>query len=63
MIQEGKLWRIGTTKSTQVKPQVECIPQLEAVMLAWEVHQNQGHFPWDNVKIVLMDRIASLHLD
>ena len=63
MIQDGKLWRIGDTKSTQAKPRVECVPQAEAVMLAWETHRNQGHFHWDNVKIALMDRIASPHLD
>jgi hypothetical protein len=38
MIQEGKLWKIGDTKSTRAKPQVECITQSEAVTLAWEVH-------------------------
>jgi hypothetical protein len=63
MIQEGKLWKIGNTKSTRAKPRVECIPQSEAVTLAWEVHRNQGHFHRDNVKIALMDRIASPHLD
>src|ERR1700733_4187148 len=63
MIQDGKLWKIGDTKFTQAKPHVECITPLEAVTLAWEVHQNQGHFYRDNVKIALMDRIASLHLD
>jgi hypothetical protein len=59
MIQDGKLWKIGNTKSTQAKLRVECIPQSEAVTLAWEVHRNQGHFHRDNIKIALMDRIAS----
>jgi hypothetical protein len=63
MIQDGKLWNIGDTKSTQVKLCVKCITQSEATTLAWEVHQNQGQFHRDNVKITLMDRIASPHLD
>src|SRR6202790_2204635 len=63
MIQDGKLWKIGDTKSTRAKPRVECVPQSEAVTLAWEVHRNEGHFHRDNVKIALMDRIASPHLD
>ena len=63
MIQDGKLWKIGNTKSTRAKPRVECVPQSEAVALAWEVHRNEGHFHRDNIKIALMDRIASPHLD
>jgi hypothetical protein len=63
MIQDGKLWKIGNTKSTRAKPRVECVPQSEAVKLAWEIHRNHGHFHRDNVKIALMDRIASPHLD
>jgi hypothetical protein len=63
MVQDGKLWKIGDTKYTQAKPQVECVPQSEAVTLAWEVDWNQGHFHRDNVKIALMDKIASPHLD
>jgi RNase H-like domain found in reverse transcriptase/Reverse transcriptase (RNA-dependent DNA polymerase) len=63
MIQDGKLWKIGNTKSTRAKPRVECIPQSEAVTLAWEIHRNEGHFHRDNVKIALMDKIASPHLD
>ena len=38
MIQDGKLWKIGDTKSTQVKPHIKCITQSEATTLAWEVH-------------------------
>ena len=63
IIQDGKLWKIGDTKSTQAKPWVECVPQSEAVTLAWEVHWNKGNFHRDNIKIALMDRIASPHLD
>lgn len=63
MIQEGNLWTIGDTKSTRAKPQVECIKQSEAVALAWETHRNQGCFHKDNVKIALMAKIASPHLD
>jgi hypothetical protein len=63
MIQDSKLWNLGNTKSTRAKPWVECVPQSEAVTLAWEIHQNQGHFHRDNVKIALMDRIPSPHLD
>jgi hypothetical protein len=63
MIQEGKLWKIGDTKATRAKPRVECVPQSEATTLAWEVHQNNGHFHRNNIKITLMDKIASPHLD
>jgi hypothetical protein len=63
MIQDGKLWKIRDTKSIWAKPHIECITQAEAVTLAWEVHWNQGHFHKDNIKITLMDKIASLHLD
>jgi hypothetical protein len=42
---------------------LRCVPQSEAVTLAWETHWNQGHFHRDNVKIALMDKIASPHLD
>jgi transposase InsO family protein len=42
---------------------MECIPQSEAITLAWETHRNNGHFHKDNVKIALMDKIASPYLD
>jgi hypothetical protein len=63
MIQDGKLWKIANTKSTRARPKVECISQTEAAALAWETHRNHGHFHRDNVKIALMDKITSPHLD
>jgi hypothetical protein len=63
MIQGGQLWKIGDAKSTRARPKVECIPQSEAIKMAWEVHRNHGHFHKDNVKIIMMDKIASPHLD
>jgi len=63
MIQDDKLWKIGDTKSTRARHKVECIPQSEAVTMAWEVHRNHGHFHKDNVKITMMDKITSPHLD
>jgi transposase InsO family protein len=63
MIQNVKLWKIGDTKSARARHKVECIPQSEAVAMAWDEHRNHGHFHKDNVKIALTDKIASPHLD
>jgi hypothetical protein len=63
MIKDRKLWKIADAKYIWARPWVECIPQAEAVTLAWEEHCNNGHFHKDNVKIALMDRIASPYLD
>jgi transposase InsO family protein len=63
MIKDDKLWKIGDTKSTRARHKVECLPQSEAIAMAWEVHRNHGHFHKDNVKIALMDKIVSPHLD
>jgi hypothetical protein len=63
MIQDRKLWKIANTKSTHARPKVECISQTEAAALAWEMHHNHGHFHRDNMKIALMDKIMSPHLD
>jgi hypothetical protein len=63
MIQDEKLWKVGDAKSVRAKPRVECVPQSEAITMAWEVHRNHGHFHRDNIKIALMDKIASPNLD
>jgi hypothetical protein len=46
-----------------VHAQLECVLQVEAKELAWVEHKSNGHFGWDLIKISLLDRICSPHLD
>ena len=63
LIEDGWLWKLGDAKSIRAQPWVECVTRAEARDMAWEVHQNGGHFHWDNVKAELLDRICSPGLD
>src|SRR5882762_10257022 len=62
-IDEGRLWRIGDGKSTRAQPRLECVTQEEAKALAHHEHEKNGHFGHDLIKIALLDRICSPHLD
>ncbi|TFK21582.1 hypothetical protein FA15DRAFT_556063, partial [Coprinopsis marcescibilis] len=63
MIEEGKLWRVGSGNTSRAKARVECISQDEATKLAWEIHRNGGHFHRDNVKVQMLNTISSPKLD
>ena len=63
MIQEGKLWRVAGGHSTRARPKVECITRDEAVQLAKQEHESNGHWQRDSVKKSLTDRIWSPGLD
>lgn len=60
MIEEGRLWRITDSKSTQAWARLECVSQTEAVELVHQVHASNGHGGRDLTKLQLMDRIISL---
>ena len=62
MIDDGQLWRIGDG-SARARVKLECVMQEEMVALAWEEHQNNGHFHRDNIKVNLLDRITSPRMD
>lgn len=62
-IDDGRLWRIGDGKSTRARPRLECVTQEEAKELARCEHKENGHFGRDLIKIALLDRICSPHLD
>ena len=62
-IDDGHLWRIGDGKSTRARPRLECVTQEEAKELARCEHKENGHFGRDLIKIALLDRICSPHLD
>ena len=63
MIEDGRLWKVGDVSSTRSRARVECMTKEEAVVLASEIHQDNGHFHQDNIKMILMDKIASPKLD
>ncbi|TEB24808.1 hypothetical protein FA13DRAFT_1596543, partial [Coprinellus micaceus] len=63
MVDQGKLWRVGSTAIERARARVECVTQEEAGQLAWEVHRDGGHFHRDNIKIQLMNTIMSPNLD
>ncbi|RXW14873.1 hypothetical protein EST38_g10981 [Candolleomyces aberdarensis] len=63
MIEDGRLWKVGSPKSIRARSRVECISQEEAEAMAWEVHRDGGHFHRDSIKAQLLDRIASPKLD
>ncbi|GLB38087.1 putative retrotransposable element Tf2 155 kDa protein type 1-like [Lyophyllum shimeji] len=63
MIEDGKLWRVGDTKSVRAKARVECISESEAVARAWHIHREKGHFHRDLVKIEMLDKFCSPRLD
>ena len=62
VIEEGQLWRIGDGL-VWARPRLECVTQEETIALAWEEHQNNGHFHRDNIKANLLNRITSLKMD
>ena len=63
MIEDGKLWRVAGGHSTRARPKVECVTRDEAVKLARQEHETNGHWQWDSVKKSLMDHIWSPGLD
>ncbi|KAG2739639.1 hypothetical protein P692DRAFT_201668005, partial [Suillus brevipes Sb2] len=63
IVEDGRLWRIADGKSTRARARVECVTKKEAMVLAKEAHENNGHWGRDLTKLQLMDRIASPSLD
>ncbi|KAG2743517.1 hypothetical protein P692DRAFT_20745618, partial [Suillus brevipes Sb2] len=45
------------------RARVECVTKKEAMVLAKEAHENNGHWGRDLTKLQLMDQIASPSLD
>ncbi|KAI0324252.1 hypothetical protein GY45DRAFT_1230895, partial [Cubamyces sp. BRFM 1775] len=62
-IDNGKLWRIRGGTTTRGRHRTECITKKETVEKAREVHQNQGHWGRDVIKITLMDKYWSPKMD
>ena len=63
MIQDGKLWRVAGGHNTRAKSKVECVTRDEAVQLAKQEHESNGHWQRDSVKKSLIDRVWSPGLD
>lgn len=63
MIEDGRLWRIGKGTDTRARARLECVTRKEATEMARVVHEQQGHWGRDAIKIALMDKIWSPKLD
>ena len=63
MIENGKLWRLGSTTATRGRSRLECITRSEAVERARYTHAHEGHWGRDAVKLSLIDRVWSPKLD
>ncbi|EMD37978.1 hypothetical protein CERSUDRAFT_48557, partial [Gelatoporia subvermispora B] len=63
VIDQGKLWKLFGGPRNRARSRVECVTRTEAIDLAREQHASGGHWGRDAVKIALMDRIWSPHLD
>ena len=55
MIEGDKLWRVSTRPRDRV-PRAECRPAVDGFKLALDVHQSNGHFSADALKLHLRDR-------
>jgi hypothetical protein len=62
---KSKMGSSGTLgeKSVRARAQKECVTQVEALIMAREIHLLEGHFGRDSIKEKLMDRIKSPYLD
>lgn len=56
-IDKGKLWHLKGGTSVRAHSRVECVTKAEAKSMAFQHHQNHGHWRQDSVKITLMDHI------
>ena len=63
MVEDGKLWRVAGGHHTRAKSRVECVTREEAIQLAKQEHESNGHWQRDSVKKSLLDRIWSPGLD
>jgi transposase InsO family protein len=63
LIEDGHLWHVGGKKSVRARARKECVTEEEATVMASEEHTKGGHFKCDLVKMQLMDKIKSPHLD
>ena len=63
MIEDGKLWYMGGGTPTRAVARRECITREEAVELAKAEHEKGGHFHHDLMKMALLDKIHTPHLD
>ena len=63
MIEDGKLWYVGEGTPTRVVARRECITREEAVELAKAEHEKGGNFHRDLMKMALLDKIHTSHLD
>ncbi|KAJ6485492.1 hypothetical protein DFH09DRAFT_948996, partial [Mycena vulgaris] len=62
MIDEGRLWKVGDRYSTRTA-RVECIPSREGFNTALKIHQDNGHWDADHVKLHVRDRYFWPHID
>lgn len=63
MLEEGKLWFIGGGSGTWARARRECMSRAEAVKLAQQKHEQEGHWHRNAVKLALLDRYHSPKLD
>ena len=63
LISDGKLWRIAGGHQGRAQTKVECVTKDEARALAEKEHAEKGHWGWDTIKKLMLDRIWSPKLD
>ncbi|KAJ7278710.1 hypothetical protein C8J57DRAFT_1059325, partial [Mycena rebaudengoi] len=62
MITEGRLWKVADKYSTWTS-RVECIPAREGFNTALKIHQDNGHWDADHVKLHVRDKYFWPHID
>ncbi|KAJ7451526.1 hypothetical protein B0H11DRAFT_1742790, partial [Mycena galericulata] len=62
MIEDGRLWKVADEYSTRTS-RVECIPGREGFNTALKIHQDNGHWDADHVKLHVRDRYFWPHID
>jgi transposase InsO family protein len=62
MIEEGRLWKVADKYSIRTS-WVECIPSREGFNTALKIHQDNGHWDVDHVKLHVRDHYFWPHID
>lgn len=64
MTDEEKLWQVvGAGWGTRARARVECITQREAKTITSSMHQNEGHWGRDLIKVKMLDGYCCPKLD
>ncbi|KAJ7479603.1 hypothetical protein FB451DRAFT_1031668, partial [Mycena latifolia] len=62
MVDDDRLWKVADKYSTRTS-RVECIPSREGFNTALKIHQDNGHWDVDHVKLHIRDRYFWPHID